>query len=343
MINLAGLFLSTFLAAIALTFSAKGESLEENFRTPPNSAKPHTWWHWMNGYVSAEGITKDLEAMQRTGIGGFQAFQIEYKMDPGPVKYLGEEWRELMKHTLQEAQRLGLEVCYHQTAGWSSSGGPWITPEYAMQHVVWTEQTVTGPETVTLTLPKPENLRGDYFQDITVLAFPSPKSERSDEPDFRIDNWKSKAGYERDNAITSDTRKVPAGDSIAFSSILDLSENLSANGEFTWEAPEGNWTVIRFGHAVCGKRNRPAPKEGRGNECDKMSRKAAAWHWKHTVQKVLDDAGPLAGQTTGVSLFHFLKKFPRFGSGALTRRPKVVSRQRLFPLLHQHPIINSPL
>ena len=96
-------------------------SLLNNFQSPPDSAKPHTWWHWMNGYVSADGITKDLEAMARVGVGGFQAFQIERNMDPGPVKYLSKEWRELMAHAIREADRVGLEVCFHNCAGWSSS------------------------------------------------------------------------------------------------------------------------------------------------------------------------------------------------------------------------------
>src|SRR6056300_783930 len=104
------LSITILMGAFALNAFAT-ESLEQNFKTPPNSAKPHTWWHWMNGYVSADGITKDLEAMKRAGIGGFQAFQIERKMDPGPVKYLSPEWRELMAHTIKEADRLGLEVC----------------------------------------------------------------------------------------------------------------------------------------------------------------------------------------------------------------------------------------
>ena len=271
------------------------DSLQENFQSPPNSAKPHTWWHWMNGYVSAEGITKDLEAMQRTGIGGFQAFQIERLMDKGPIKYLSKEWRELMTHTIQEADRLDLEVCYHQTAGWSSSGGPWITPEYSMQHVVWTEQQVEGAKTIELTLPRPEKLRDDYFQDIAVLAFPTPASERGGKTGFRVDNWKSKAGYERDNHIKPDTRKVNAGDQIDLGSIINLTGKMNSKGQLKWNAPKGDWTIVRFGHAVCGLKNRPAPVEGRGNECDKMSKAAAAWHWKHTVQKVIDDVGPLTG------------------------------------------------
>jgi hypothetical protein len=46
-----------------------GDALEDGFLRPPDSAKPHTWWHWMNGNVTKEGITADLEAMKRVGVG----------------------------------------------------------------------------------------------------------------------------------------------------------------------------------------------------------------------------------------------------------------------------------
>ena len=190
---------------------ADESSVQKEFVSPPDFAKPHTWWHWMNGYVSAEGITKDLEAMERVGIGGFQMFQIEFRMDPGPVKYLSKEWRELMKHTLQEADRLGLEVCYHQTAGWSSSGGPWITPEFAMQNIVWTERRVSGLESVDIEFARPKDLRDDYFQEIAVLAFPTPESELNGIDGFRLDNLKSKPGNMDDFAV-ADFVDIPMGE-----------------------------------------------------------------------------------------------------------------------------------
>ncbi|WP_318345941.1 glycosyl hydrolase [Flagellimonas baculiformis] len=56
----------------APTFDAV--QLEEGFKNPPNEAKPRVWWHWMNGNVTKDGIQKDLDWMERTGIGGFQNF-----------------------------------------------------------------------------------------------------------------------------------------------------------------------------------------------------------------------------------------------------------------------------
>ena len=139
-------FVSAIAAAAAAmmlqTTSAQAGSLEDGFRQPPDSARPQTWWHWMNGNITKEGITADLEAMQRVGIGGAQIFNVDCGIPAGPVKFLSPEWRELMQHAAQEADRLGLELCVHNGAGWSSSGGPWNTPAHAMQRVTTSEQKV---------------------------------------------------------------------------------------------------------------------------------------------------------------------------------------------------------
>ena len=45
-----------------------GEALEEGFKSPPQSANPGVYWYFMDGNLSKEGITKDLESMARVGI-----------------------------------------------------------------------------------------------------------------------------------------------------------------------------------------------------------------------------------------------------------------------------------
>ena len=37
------------------------DPLAAGFQDPPNSARPRTWWHWMNGNITKYGIQKDLE------------------------------------------------------------------------------------------------------------------------------------------------------------------------------------------------------------------------------------------------------------------------------------------
>src|ERR1035437_5807100 len=89
-------------AAIAISLvsslgRARAGSLEAGFQHPPDSARPQTWWHWMNGNVSREGITADLEAMKRVGIGGAQIFNVHCGIPAGPVKFMSPEWRELRR------------------------------------------------------------------------------------------------------------------------------------------------------------------------------------------------------------------------------------------------------
>lgn len=165
-------------AALLLSGAAQAASpaLEEGFAHPPDSARPHTWWHWLNGNVTREGITADLEAMQRVGVGGAQIFDVAPGIPAGRVDYMTPEWRAMVKHAVQEADRLGLELCIHNCAGWSSSGGPWITPQYAMQMVTVSEAEAKGPAHFATALPQPPTRLG-YYRDIAVLAFPTPADE----------------------------------------------------------------------------------------------------------------------------------------------------------------------
>jgi hypothetical protein len=269
---------------------SQAANLEESFRIPPDSAKPHTWWHWMNGNVTRQGITADLEAMARVGIGGFQAFDVTDRTPAGPVGYMSDEWRELMKHAIQEADRLGLEMCLHNCAGWSSSGGPWITPDYAMYEVVSSESQLQGSKKISVKLEQPPT-RLDYYRDIAVLAFRTPKNDN-----LRIPRWNIKAGYKKGAGVPPDTHAVDNEDNIKTDQIIDLSKYMDKAGQLNWKAPAGKWTIVRFGYTPTGIMNHPAPEEGLGLECDKLNPEAAEFHWKHSMKKVIDDVGPLAGK-----------------------------------------------
>jgi len=132
----------------------------------------------MNGNITKEGITADLEAMARVGIGGAQIFNVDCGIPAGPVAFASPEWFGLVQHAIKEASRLGIELCLHNCAGWSSSGGPWVTPEQAMQRLTFTETKVTGPSVFHGALPQPP-AKLDHYRDIAVLAFPTPQGEEA--------------------------------------------------------------------------------------------------------------------------------------------------------------------
>jgi hypothetical protein len=156
--------------------AAPADPLENGFLNPPDSAKPQTWWHWMNGNITTNGITADLEAMKQIGLGGATIVNVDSGIPRGPVNFMSPEWREDFKFAVQEANRLGLELCVENCAGWSSSGGPWNTVTNAMQRVTTSELRVTGPTNFNATLPQPPTTL-DFYRDIAVLAFPAPDGE----------------------------------------------------------------------------------------------------------------------------------------------------------------------
>jgi len=167
---------SAWLSLILTTSAAPTDPLESGFLNPPDSARPQSWWHWMNGNITKEGITADLEAMKRIGLGGATIVNVDCGIPRGPVTFMSPEWREDFKFAVQEANRLGLELCVENCAGWSSSGGPWNTPEHAMQHVTTSELRVTGPANFNAALPQPPAKLG-FYRDIAVLAFKAPPVE----------------------------------------------------------------------------------------------------------------------------------------------------------------------
>ena len=151
-------------------------ALESAFREPPPGAYCKTWWHWMNGNITAEGITLDLEAMKRVGIRGFQIFQVGTGIPKGPVDYSSSEHTRLLHHAAKEAERLGMEFDIMNCPGWSSSGGPWITPELSMKQFTWSEALVRGGQRVVTYLKQPLTKLG-YYRDAFVLAFPALEGE----------------------------------------------------------------------------------------------------------------------------------------------------------------------
>ena len=104
------LFGQLLLAVISFSQANRaGDSLYKNFVTPPNSAKPRVWWHWMNGNITKDGIRKDLEWMSRSGIGGFQNFDAGLTT-PQIVKkrliYMTPEWKDAFRFAARLADSL---------------------------------------------------------------------------------------------------------------------------------------------------------------------------------------------------------------------------------------------
>jgi hypothetical protein len=278
------------LVAPMWTAAARAERLEDGFRQPPPQARPWVYWFWLNGNVSRHGITADLEAMQRAGIGGVLIMEVDQGTPSGPVRFASHEWRALFRHVLAEARRLGLEVNMNNDAGWCGSGGPWVRPDKAKEKVVWSETSVRGPVHLEQVLPQPPTLAG-YYRDVAVVAFPTPA-------EYRLADLEGKTGLVRqDFWPQAEYPAATADQTIRRADVIELTAKMDPAGRLVWDAPAGQWTILRFGHTPTGAVNAPAPESGRGLECDKLSKEAVEAYFDGFLAKLIADAGPLAGRT----------------------------------------------
>ena len=136
--------------------------------------RPWTFWYWMYGCVSDEGIRLDLQAMKEAGIDGFYLMPIKDPSDGeqygGEARQLSAEWWKRMDTVFHLADSLHLNIGIHLSDGFALGGGPWISPEESMQKVVWTDTIVEGGN-IPIALAQPEAFQG-YYEDIGVYAFP---------------------------------------------------------------------------------------------------------------------------------------------------------------------------
>lgn len=304
---------------------AAAPNLARAFRQPPPEFRPWVYWFWINGNISAEGITADLEAMQRAGLGGVILMEVDVGIPAGPVRFMSPEWRRLFCHAVAEAERLGLHLTLNVGPGWTGSGGPWVRPEQSMQHLVASEVEVVGPSRFEARLPRPkprppyfgtaglppELLRAqtEFYQDVAVLAFPTPAGrERIADVDEKAlyvrDPYSSKPGVKTHLPARAEYPALPEGAAIPRRAILDLTARLETDGRLGWTVPPGRWTILRFGRASTGANTRPAPAPGLGLECDKFDRAALEAHFAHFVGALRRETGPRRRRDAGWTGLH---------------------------------------
>ncbi len=134
-------------AAPPVAQAAQADALMAGFVDPPMTARPRTWWHWMNGNITQSGIAADLNWLSWVGIGGIQNFDASLQT-PQIVEnrliYMTPEWREAFRFAASEAERHGLELAIAASPGWSETGGPWVPPADGMKKLVWGETRLAG-------------------------------------------------------------------------------------------------------------------------------------------------------------------------------------------------------
>lgn len=262
--------LLTCLATVATMSLAAQNYLEQEFLNPKDEHKSIIIWQWMDGLVTREGITADLEAFKEAGLAGVQNFQIggprQIQVSDTTNAIGSEKWKGLMRWAMDECERLGLTFGTHNCPGWSSSAYPTVEPRYSMLQLVYSEVPVpTNKRTKAIHLPRPEvDTVWNYYEDVAVMAVPA-------------------------DSVAEETGEV-----------MDLTAYYNKETE-TLQLPKGlpsDYVVLRIGQTTIGKTNESqSPESGRGLECDKLSREAVLKFWQAYPQMIIDIAGHHAGKT----------------------------------------------
>jgi len=279
------------------------DQLKEAFKNPPVTSKPGVYWYFMDGNLSMEEMTKDLESMNESGINHVIFLEVGIGVPRGPIDFMSEEWQDHFVHAVRETERLGMKILMGAGPGWCGSGGPWVTPEESMKHLVFSEKEVSGGKEVNLKLPLPEqrstvwhNMKDPYYEDVAVYAIPNSVKPV-------IEDINEKALYERD-PYSSKPNVLPYLPASAFynepekgnvlqqKDIIDISEYLNDDGRLVWEAPKGKWTIIRMGIRVTGASTRPSPEPVIGLEANKLDAGDFENHLKNYTDILLEKTAP---------------------------------------------------
>ncbi|MBX2924490.1 MAG: glycosyl hydrolase [Chitinophagaceae bacterium] len=300
-------------------------ALKAGFVNPPDWARPGVYWYFMDGNLSEEGMTKDLESMSRSGIGNVIFLEVNVGVPRGKVDFLSDRWLELFAHAEKECRRLNIAMTLGIGPGWSGSGGPWVAPAQSMQHLVSSAITVQGNENKKIKLPVPLPKRPffgegvftpglkkqwqDFYEDVAVLAFPqlsdTGKIKNIDEKAlYYRAPYSSVAGVKPFLSPDDDGSMLP-GAAVSKNTILDLTDKLQPDGTVNWEVPPGNWIIMRFGTRNNGAVTRPAPFPGLGFEADKLDTAALNAHLDEYTGRIFRKIGkPVKRSEGGLKFLH---------------------------------------
>ncbi len=125
-------------------------ALKNTFLNPAFNTRPMTRWWWFGGAVTPEEITRELTLMRDAGLRGVELepmYPVEVDDPKRGIRntpYFSPEWFDLLRHTVKETRRLGLQFDLGLGSGWPY-GGPFIPAELAARKLQVITRDVMGP------------------------------------------------------------------------------------------------------------------------------------------------------------------------------------------------------
>ncbi|GJM33974.1 MAG: glycosyl hydrolase family 2 [Saprospiraceae bacterium] len=256
-----------------------------------HETKPWTRWWWQGNSVTKAGITAELEAYQKAGLGGLELTPIYGVIGEEDqfIDYLSPEWMEMLVFTLQEAERLGLGIDMANGTGWPF-GGPWVTETDACKYMAQKKYQLTEGESLKEAIVFQQEsfvravpnqvyqLRGIYKEESVTPAVKQVEKRANQKP-LKVEDLVEPVANNKDlQALALDQvrfkKMLPLQSLMAYSDqgeTLDLKEKVDKNGQLNWKAPKGNWTLYAIFQGWHGKMVERAAPGGEGNVIDHFS------------------------------------------------------------------------
>ncbi|MDR1814272.1 MAG: hypothetical protein LBR18_05430, partial [Tannerella sp.] len=193
---------------------------EMQFVEPDSTYHSGVWWWWLRCYTSKEALTLDLEEMkakklQRLILSDFGQAGLSEELPY--LDMASPEWYELVRHSIRECKRLGLDFGF--CIGATGPMAPWVTPDEGLKKLVYADTVVDGGASLRFKLPEPKDVRKDdggkplYYKDIALYAIPA------------------------------------ATETVPIEKIVNITAKMDAEGVLTWDnAPAGRWKILRAGY-----------------------------------------------------------------------------------------------
>ena len=141
------IFLFCLTLVSGFNFAASQSNNDLNWPEQKKEHLPGTYWWWMGSAVDRENLTFNLESLRRAGIGNVHIIPIYgvQGQEESNINFLSPKWMEMLSHTLNEADRLDMNVDMSTTTGWPF-GGSHVTPRDAAAKIEYKIDTLSGGE-----------------------------------------------------------------------------------------------------------------------------------------------------------------------------------------------------
>jgi hypothetical protein len=119
----------SFLFLVLLFFTGCKQE-EYSWPQPASESKPWTRWWWPGNAVDKDNLVRELKEMADAGIGGVEItpiYGVQGEEDRF-IEFLSPQFSDILKFTIEEANKLGMGVDLPPGSGWRC-GGPFVPEE----------------------------------------------------------------------------------------------------------------------------------------------------------------------------------------------------------------------